>query len=265
LGFVSHISATKELFQKDNTAFGISLSAVLFSVTIVLTGAIYGDPIYTLGDSVIAVGLYGLLGLGLMSLTRLIFDKIALPKISISDEIIKGNITAAIVDAGNVIATAIVIRTVMVWVDSNTIEGVVAVLVGYLISQILLTSTTCLRAYIYERSNKGRALKEEFTKGNVAIGLRFAGRKIGTAFAIVAASNILVFDTYGIPALLVAWGCISVVMVAILSFLSYLANKIILAKIDVEDEIINQHNIALGAVQFTIYLSLGMLLAALVS
>jgi uncharacterized membrane protein YjfL (UPF0719 family) len=264
-GFISHIDTSKELFKKDNPAFGISLAGVVFAITIVLTGAVYGDPIYTLEDSVISVGLYGALGLVLMAITRLIFDKIAIPKIVIRDEIVNGNIAAAIIDAGNVVATAIVIRTMMIWVEANTVEGITAVLSGFLISQILLTATTYLRTHRLKKLNDGKPIQDEIRSGNTAVALRFAGRKIGTAFAITAASNMLVFENYDIQYLLMAWAVVSVVMIMILSLLSFVANKIILAKVDIDDEIINQRNAALGIVQCVIYIALGLLLSELMA
>ena len=109
LGLISHVNTTRELAIRDNQAFGISLAGGVFSVAIVLAGAIYGEPVYTLIDSVIAVGVYGIMGIILMGVTRLIFDRIALPKVSIADEILKGNVAAAVLDAGNMIANAIII------------------------------------------------------------------------------------------------------------------------------------------------------------
>jgi uncharacterized membrane protein YjfL (UPF0719 family) len=264
-GIISHIDATKELLKKDNPAFGISLAGVIFAVTIVLTGAIYGDPIYTLEDSIISVGLYGVIGLLLLAVARIIFDKIALPQISIRDEIVNGNISAAIVDVGNIIASAIIVRTMMVWVDANSVQGVINIFLGFLISQALLTLTTYLRLKKHIYKTGGKSYQESFTEGNASIALRFAGRKIGTAFAITAGSNILVFENYEPQELLFYWAITSVVMIAILSVLSFIANKVILLKVDTDDEVIKQHNVAIGAVQCAIYISLGLLLTELIA
>ena len=263
-GITSHINSTKELTEKDNPAFGISMAGVVFAVTIILSGAIYGDPIYTMQESVISVGLYGVIGIVLMAITRIIFNKIALPSVAIKDEIKKGNVAAGIIDAGNVIATAIIIRAMMMWVDANTISGLFAILTGFVISQVLLTGTTILR--IKRLNNKiTNTLQEEFKSGNVAISLRFSGRKIGTAFAIAAASNRLIFELYDVPSLLAIWAGVSIIMIGVLTMLSYVANKIILAGINVEDEVIRQRNVALGAVQCVIYICLGLLLSELMS
>ena len=134
-GRLAHINSAKELFEKDNAAFGISLAGVTFAITIMLTGALYGDMDINMLNSGIAIAAYGIVGIILMAITRLIFDKIALPDISLRDEISKGNISVAIADVGNVIAAAIILRSIMIWIVNNTIDGLIALLTGYIVSQ----------------------------------------------------------------------------------------------------------------------------------
>lgn len=264
-GVISHVNPTKELLEKDNPAFGISIAAVVFSVSIVLSGAIYGDPIYALEDSIIAVGLYGVIGLAMLMVARVIFDKIAFSDISLKDEIVKGNVAVATIDAGNLIATAIIIRTMMVWVEANTLEGVITVLAGFVISQLLLTLTTIIRCKDVNKKNGGNPISEEFVKGNIALAFRFSGRKIGTAFAISAASNVLVFESYDMNLLLPTWAVVSVVMIAILTLLSFVANKVMFPHVNADDEVFNKQNTALGVIQAVTYISLGLLLAELMA
>lgn len=264
-GVISHVNSSKELFEKDNPAFGISMSGVAFAVTIMITGAIYGDPVNNLMDSVIAVGLYGLLGIIFLACSRIIFDKIALPAISLRDEIVKGNIAVGIVDASNVIATAIIIRAIMVWVENNTFESIQAVLIAFIISQVFLTLSTYLRMKVFANKNDGKCVQDDLRKGNVAVALRFAGRKIGTAFAITAASNLMVYEVYDLKLLVGAWSAVSILMVIILTALAFVADKIILFGIDINQELVKRKNVALGALQFSVYVSLGLLLSELMA
>lgn len=264
-GTIAHISASDELIRKDNPAFGVSLAGVVLGVALVLSGAIFGNPINDMMGSAIAIGLYGVIGIVLMALTRIIFDKIALPNISIRDEIVKSNTAAGIVDAGNVVATAIIIRAVMTWITSNTVEGLVALLAGYVIGQTMLTVTTYLRAKVYALRTDGGSISEDLKTGNVAVALRFAGRKIGTAFAITAAANLMVYDVQDIHILLAAWGVIALVMIVLLVVLTALADKVILFGTDVTKEVVKEKNIAIGIVQAVIYISLGFLLAEFIA
>lgn len=264
-GAISSINSTQQLTEKDNPAFGISMAGVVIAVTIMLTGTIYGNPEQSIIDTLISTGLYGMLGIGLMSLSRLIFDDLAMPKLSVRDQILKGNIAAGLVDAGNVIATAIIIRAVMMWVEYNTVDGIKAVIVGYLISQALLSGVTYMRIKAFSHLHGGKSLQSLLEKGNVAVALRFSGRRIGSALAISAAANTLLYELSNFFTLLVAWVLISVIAVTLLQLLSYLADRVIMAKINVEDEVIRQKNVALGAVQGTIYFALGLFLAEMMS
>lgn len=263
-GAIAHVSAWDELVNRDNPAFGISLGGAVFGVTIVLTGAVYAKQAQTLGESITAVGLYGVIGIILMALTRVIFDKIALPRIHIRDEIEKENVAAGIIDAGNIVATAIIIHTVTQWVEVNTFHGILALLAGYVISQILLTAATFLRLRIFSLRNH-TSMQAVFKEGNVALALHFVGRRVGTAFAVTAASNIMVYEEYNIYQLLFSWALISIVVTGLLSALSYIADKVILYNIDSNKEIVQQKNVAIGILQGIIYICLGMLLAQLMT
>lgn len=263
-GVVSHVDPKFELTQKDNGAFGISLAGVVFGVTLVLTGVIPNSWTMELGEVAIAVAVYGIIGIGLMALTRVIFDRIALPRVSIRDEIIKGNYAAAIIDAGNVIAAALVIRAVMAWTPTTNLEAVIDLLKLYAVSQVLLTVIAMMHVRLFTMHGVGsRTLQDEIHDGNTALALRTSGRRIGIAFAITAASNIMVYELYGVNRLLLEWVGISLLVVLALTLLSWIASKIILWNMDVNDEVINQRNIALGAVQGTIYIALGILLSSL--
>ena len=262
-GMIAHIDASDELLRKDNPAFGISLAGATFAITIMLSGTIYGSPENGIHHAVLAVGFLGVLGIGLMALTRLIFAKVTLSDISLRDEIVSGNKAAAIADAGNVLAAAIIIRTVMIWVDVNSVAGVMALLGGYTISQVILTSMTLLRIKYYSFVYKGNRFSEQLKQGNVALALRFSGQKIGAAFAITTAAHTVVYEEYDIAPILAAWVVASIVIILVWKILCLVAERIILFRVDINQEVIEQRNIAVGALQAVIYISMGMLLSAL--
>lgn len=264
-GLIASVNPTRQLIEKDNPAFGISMSGVAVAVTIMITGTVYGTPEMTIWQTISSTGLYGLLGIALMSLSRLIFDDIALPNISLRIHILKGNVAVGIIDAGNVIATAIIIRSVMLWVEFNTPDGIKAVLVGYLISQILMTVMTMIRVRLFAWQHPGRKLQSEFENGNIALALRFTGHRVGTALAISAAASTLLYELSNFWLLLLGWVAISLVLIGVLNLLALISDKIILMRVDVEDEVVRQRNIALGAVQGATFFALGLLLAELLA
>jgi len=262
-GTVAHINASDELLKKDNAAFGLSLAGVTFAITILLSGTIYGDMEGDMMSSAIAIGVYGVVGIILMAGARIIFDKMALPDISLREEISKGNIAVAICDAGNVLAAAIILRALMIWITDNTMGALAALLAGYALSQAVLTGATRLRLKIFSMTHQNKSMQDELKKGNIALALSFAGRKIGTAFAISVAANLVVYEVYDIKMFLLPWLAVSLAVMLILKLLSFVAERIILYRVNVYHEILEQRNIAIGALQGIIYLSLALLLAEL--
>ena len=57
---------------------------------------------------------------------------------------------------------------------------------------------------------------------------------------------------------------VSLVMMAILVVLSFIATKVILAGIDINDEVVKQGNIAIGIIQAIIYISVALFLSELI-
>ncbi len=262
-GTIAHINASDELLKKDNAAFGLTLAGVTFAVTILLSGTIYGDPGGDLADSAFFVGAFGILGISLMALTRLIFDKITLPDISLRDEISKGNMAVAIADVSNVLATAIIIRAIMIWVTDNSFEGLIALIIAFFVSQIILTLATYLKRRMFSKLYAGRSVQEELKNGNIALALSFAGWKIGTAFAISVAANIVVYEVYDIKTIFLPWIIVSIAAILILKIISYIAERIVLFQVNTMREILDDRNIAIGALQAVIYVSMALLIAEL--
>lgn len=261
-GAIAHIKASDELLKKDNPAFGVSLAATTFAVTIMLSGTIYGSPEIDANYAVLNVGVFGVMGIVLMALTRIIFDRVTLPTISLRDQIRTGNMAVAIADAANVLAAAIIIRTVLIWVTGYTVDSIIALLGGYIVSQFILTTTTFIKNKAFEKCRKGTDLQGELRNDNIALALRFGGQKIGIAFAIATAAHIVVYERYDIIPILAAWFVASLVAVLAWKILSTIAEKIILWRIDTNDEVLEQRNIAIGALQAVIYISMGLLISS---
>lgn len=262
-GTIAHINASRELLTKDNAAFGVSLAGTTFAVTILLSGTIYGDYTGDLVSSATYVAGFGVLGIALMALTRIIFDKITLPGISLRDEIVKGNMAVAIADVSNVLATAIIIRAIMIWVTDHSMQGMFALLAAYAISQVILTLVTYIRRRLFRKFYAGHRVQDELEKGNIAFALSFAGRKIGTAFAISVAANIVVYEFNDITTIFIPWILVSIAAISVLKIISYIAERIIMFKIVTMREILDDRNIAIGALQAVIYISMAILIAEL--
>lgn len=261
-GAISGVNALHELSEKDNPAFGISIAGVAVAITIMMTGVMTGEASAQFSTEVMLVTGYGVLGLILMTLTRFIFDRVSMPGFSVKDEILKGNMAAGIVDAGNVIATAIIIRAAMVWIEDTTIYHAAFVVGAYILSQAILSLASLYRLHIFKKRND-KSLQDSIQGGNIALAWRFTGYRLGIAFAITAASGMVPY-TLETPVFTAGlWVGVSIVMMVLVSVLVVLADLVILRKIDVNEEVDKQRNIAIGAIQCAITISVGLIIAAL--
>lgn len=264
-GLISNISTTEELASKDNFAFGLVFAGGIAALSIVLTGAISGEAGINLFEEALLVISYGVMGIILMMLTRKVFDNFALPDINIHDQIMKGNMAAAIVDVGNLLATAIIVRAVMVWIDDASLFGLISVVIGFVVSQMVLILVTQYRLRVYASRHQGNSLQAAFEAGNKALALRYCGHKIGVALAVTAASGFVPYNDERILMACLTWGLFSVILTIVLSLIAIAARHVILLKIDVVDEVDQQQNMGIGFIEATIYVAIGLILAGLIA
>jgi len=82
-GALANVNGTEELASRDNHAYGISLAGVVIGVAIMMTGVTAGEASNDLVLEIVLVAAFGVLGLGLMMLTRLNWSRSKMDKISI--------------------------------------------------------------------------------------------------------------------------------------------------------------------------------------
>ncbi len=260
-GVASGVDTLHEISVKDNFAVGISLAGATAAIGIMLTGVVSGEFAFSYGMEFVAMVSYGVLGLALMWLTRLIFDRVSLPRLSVRAEIGNGNVAVATVEAGNLLATAIMVRAVMIWSDDALIPGLIAVLVGYVGSQIILTATAYYRIWLYRLRNPGGRFSEAVQSGNLAVALRFIGFQIGVALAVTAAGGLAPYAPGGDPLMqAVVWGAVSICAAVVLVILTLIAEFAVLTGLDLSEEVDRQRNIGVALVEVAVYLAIGLLL-----
>ena len=266
-GLVAGIDVTEEMAGKNNHAVGISLAGATAGIGIMLSGVVTGTFSSTLGAEALSMVVYSAVGLVLMWLTRLIFDKVSLPSFSVKDEIARGNNAVAIVDAGNMVATAVMVRAVMNWSEGALSSGLMAVAVGYVATQIILTLTTVYRIRLFRmRNREGAGFQDVVRAGNMAVAMRFVGFQVGVALAVTAASGVAVFQTGGDPIVQgLTWGAVSIVLAVVLALLALIAERSVLARINVAEEVDRQQNIGVALMEVGVYVAIGLILTNLLA
>lgn len=263
-GWVSNLHANDEITEKDNFAFGLSFAGGLAGLAIVLTGVTSGAFADSLLQEATQMAGYGLIGIALIKLGHFFQDKVALQKVNLHDEIIKGNITAALIDFGHVISVAIVIRSALMWVLTEGWYGLPIVIAAFVIGNICMLLISQYRVQLYKRTNRnGDCLQQAILDNNIAVGIRYAGFLIGSALALTAATGIAPYLADNINSSLLFWTLSALGSLVAFIVLHLVMIKVILAGKDISDEVNRQRNIGVATISAAISFAVGMTMATL--
>ena len=263
-GWVSNLHANDEITERDNFAFGISFAAGLAALAIVLTGVSSGAFAVSLQQEALQMLGYGALAIVLIKLGHFFQDKVALRKVSLHDEIVKGNVTAAIIDFGHVVSVAIVIRSALLWVATDGWHGLPIVIAAFIIGSVVLLLVSQYRVQLFKRTNKnGDCLQQAIVDGNLAVGIRYAGFLVGSALAITAATGVAPYAADNINASLLYWAISAVVSLVTFIILHLVTIKVILSGCDISDEVNRQKNVGVATISAAVSFAVGITMATL--
>ncbi|SQH75198.1 conserved membrane protein of unknown function [Shewanella benthica] len=262
-GWTAKVDSRVELAERDNFAFGISTAGAIAGLGIVLTGAISGEAATSYAAEAIGMSAYGLFGLILIKLGRYLHDKIALNEFNKGEQILKGNISVAIVDASAAIATAIIIRSVLIWAEDLTVDTFIAIFSAFAISQLMLVLLTRFREYRYAKRNQDSSMQQALVQGHTAVAIRHSGYMLAMALSFNAASHFIIYNPQAYIANLLGWLVFSVIMLVALTVLIKIVKKLVLANINLAQEVEQQHNIGIATVELAISIAVALILTSL--
>jgi hypothetical protein len=264
-GLSARVNSTQELAKEDNFAFGISVAGSVLALGIVLTGAITGEAANNYAMEAIGMLAYGGYGLLLIKIGRIIHDKIALQHLDKNALIIEKNLTIGIIDAAGAIATAIIIRAVLVWVDGLDWSTFIAITSGFIVAQTVLVIVTRLREKQYAKNNQEDCLQEALSNGQLALAIRYSGQVISTSLAVTAASYFLVYSPDTLVLNLIGWLVFGIIMTLLVALLTAIAKKIVLWGINLVEEVDQQHNIGVASIEMATSIAIALILSALMA
>lgn len=237
--FHPKIKIKHELVVKDNLAFSIAHVGYFIGLICVIGGVLIG-PSKGLFIDVRDITVYGLLAIILLNVSTLVNDKFILPKFSVEKEIVEDqNSGTGAVEAGNAIASGLIIHGALLGESNNMVFGLYTAVVFWLIGQVLLLIT----AKIYNMMISYN-IHEHIEKDNVAVGIGFSG-------TLIAIGNLIgfaireEFESWSIS--LVSIGIIFVSGLILLPVVRFITDKVLLPGAKISDEIVNQEKANIGA------------------
>lgn len=265
LGLSSQVNSTEELAHKDNFAFGVSVAGSILALGIVLTGAITGENAPSYAIEIIGMLAYGTYGLVLIKVGRVIQDRVALQHLNKTALIKEQNLTIGIIDAAGAIATAIIIRAVLLWVDGLSLSTFIAITSGFIVAQAMLVLVTRIREKKYAKNNQEDCLQEALSNGQLALAIRYSGQVISTALAVTAASHFLIYSPENLVSNLLGWLVFGIIMTLLVALLTSFAKRIVLWGINLVEEVDQQHNIGVASIEMATSIAIALILTALMA
>ncbi len=229
-------SVDHELTKADNKALAISYTGYLVAQAIIVYGVMLG-PSADLVTDLIGVGVWSLVGIILLNLSRVINDKLILRKFSNQKEIIEDrNAGVGAVQAGGYIGTAMLVQAIVSGDQPDWVASVTGVVVFFIIGQISFILFSLIYAKVMRYD-----LHDEMERDNVAAGISFG-------LTLVAVGVILsnsVSRSMSIPAFF-AWFLNGMVLILLTRLL---IDKLILPGHKLDDEIVKDRNWGVALVE----------------
>ena len=270
LGFMWWVSSLllkgrddKAFIQKENFAYGISVSGRLLGLALVLVGGVVNSHANNFLDSALIMLEFGVLGIVLIKIGRYAHDNIILHRLDKGSLLRDRNAGIALVDAASSIATALVVQSVMLWAKGSDSNAIVAIISGFVVCQTILLTMTRLYERRFADANRSGSLQSSLDNGQLALAVQHSGRLLGTALAVTAAGSVLEYNPVGYVSNLTSWLIIGLTLTIVVGLLVALAKRIVLANIDLIQEIDLQNNVGVASVELALSMGIACILKAL--
>lgn len=255
-------SVTDELGVKDNFAFGISIAGGMLSLCIVLSSVVGRHVGMGYKDAAVAMLTFGLVGIILVKFGRFAHDKLVLNKVDTPEMIAERSVSVALVDAASLVASAIVLRNIMLWVNGSDMNAVIAIVTGFAVVLTMLLVMTRILEFRYAKDNQNDSFQGALEGDQIALAIEHAGNLLGTAMIVSAAKNLLIYEPTGYVSNVTGWLLVSVGLTIALHLLVLANKKIILFGMNFRQEVDQQHNIGVAALGFTLSIGNAMIINA---
>lgn len=234
---VTSYGIDEELTREDNPALAISISGYYLGIIIVYIGALMGPSTTLLWDLVL-VGGYGLGGIVLLLLSRLINDALILRNFSAEHELIADrNPGAGTVLFGSYVASALIVAGAI----QGEGGGPHTAFAFYALGQAALVLFTWVYDWLVPYS-----LLEQIEKDNVAAGVGFGGALIAIGIIVMRAVS---GDFVGWMADLQSLGLNVLLVFVYLAVVRLFFDKLVIPRSDLSVEITRDRNVGAGVLE----------------
>jgi len=251
-------SLNKQLTERDNKAVAVSFSGYMLGVLIIVVGVLGSEGYNAIADAnqmiilqdMLATVVWGLIGILLLNISRLINDKFILSHFSNTKELVTDrNIGTGAVVWGTYIGSALIIRAAIGGEAVNWLLDIVSALIYFVLAQLAFV----VYGWIYQAMSRFD-LHAEIEKDNIAAGVGF-GLSLA-AMAIILAGYITRYDS--LTGLMV-WFVIGLFVLVISR---YLVDKLVLPGSLLDEENARDQNWGAALVEGSVALGMAAVIVA---
>ena len=259
------VSVSDELGVKDNFAFGISVAGGMLSLCLVLSSVVGRHVGQGYEQAAIGMVIFGIIGILLVKVGRFAHDKIVLDAVDTQHKVSDRNVSVALVDAASLVSSAIILRSIMVWVDGSDVNAMIAIVTGFLVVLTILLIMTRIYEMRYAMQNQNHSFQSALDTGQLALAVQHAGNLLGTAIVVSSAGALLSYSPQGYVSNVTGWLVTSVVLSLLLWALVAFSKRAVLNGINYQKEVDEQHNVGVAAVELTLSVGLAMIISSVLS
>ncbi|MCC2614845.1 DUF350 domain-containing protein [Aestuariibacter halophilus] len=262
-GKLASVDANDELCAQDNFAFGISVAGRMLSLCIVLSAAVASSSTNDFGGAALTMLMFGVVGILLIRVGRIAHDKIVLNRLDKDKHIKQRNTSIALVDAASATAIALIVQSVMGWVKGSDTNALVAIFTGFVVTLAILLATTRIYERRYRARNQAESMQKALTKGQMALAIQHAGRLVGMALVVTGSASLLIYNPVGYVSNLTGWLITGMALTLLLAVLVAISKRLILAGLDLNVEIDQQHNIGVASIELVLNVGIALIVLGL--
>ena len=259
------VSVSDELGVKDNFAFGISVAGGMLSLCLVLSSVVGRHVGQGYEQAAVGMVIFGIIGILLVKVGRFAHDKIVLDAVDTQHKVSDRNVSVALVDAASLVSSAIILRSIMVWVDGSDVNAMIAIVTGFLVVLTILLIMTRIYEMRYAMQNQNHSFQSALDTGQLALAVQHAGNLLGTAIVVSSAGALLSYSPQGYVSNVTGWLVTSVVLSLLLWALVAFSKRAVLNGINYQKEVDEQHNVGVAAVELTLSVGLAMIISSVLS
>ncbi|MDQ1328234.1 MAG: hypothetical protein QG641_1519 [Candidatus Poribacteria bacterium] len=245
----------EEIVGKNNTAVGIAMAGYYLGLMIAIAGVVMGPASHDFWKDLLNTGIYSVIAIILMNISRVICDNLILYKFDEQKELVDDhNAGTGAVMAGTYLATGFIISaSVSGEVSGEWWKGLLSCIIFFVIGQLVLILAG-LWYRLLVRYDVHKVIEES---NNAAAGMSFGGFMFAVGYI---ASTAMSGESVSWGADIVSFVLYVIVALIFLSIGYWITDVLFLPKATMSDEVGKQGNIAASALSVAVNIGIAILI-----